>query len=888
MNLVKTSKERFLAIDANAIVHRAFHAYPSTLQTEDGLQVNAVYGFTVMLLSALKTFDPKFVLCSFDTHKPTFRHIEFVDYKATRKPTDQSLIDQFPLVEDILKAFNIPILKKEGFEADDILGTISKYVSNGKWKNENLELYILSGDRDLLQLINEDVKVCLPAGNFKNLVAYNKEKTFEYMGIYPEQVVDYKGIAGDPSDNIPGIKGIGNKTAIELLNKYGDLDNIYKNLKEIKPRYANLFVEGVEQAELSRRLAKIEQEVGVDIRLEECLLRDFEKKEVIEIFKSFGFKSLIPRLDEIKENEKEQGTSQLDIFSTNTISSFEWSSKDEIEKEITKSKEIYFAYIGKEESTIEEDYLCVRCINEKSSDYITKELPDISKCQNITTYGWEEIASKFKDIKNVDIVDISLLAHIVNSEKKSFLLNDLAFDYSSKSISEKIAPSEYSKVLGTILEVRNSLLEKANETELYEYTRKSIKDILNVDEKYLLNVQKEIEVPVSILLSKMEDRGIKIDVEYLSKLDEEVQKEVESLSKQIFDTVGHEFNINSPKQLSDILFNELGLKSNKKFSTRESVLNDLVGMHPCIEKILEYRELNKVYGTYTNPLLQMAKADSGNAIHTDFKQTGTSSGRLSSANPNMQNLPAQGKWAEKLRKSFVARDGYKLVAMDYSQMELRIMADMSKDDLLIEDFKNNLDIHSSTAARILNKEIEDITKQERSIGKTVNFGILFGQTSFGLASMLKIPNELALGYIRAYFDHYLGVEEYVRTLEKEAYKLGYVQSMLGTTRYIRGIKSKNIRMRKAAQREAVNMPIQGSESDIMKLAMKELDLLMEKEFKDCAYMLLQIHDELIFEVKKECVESFEKKTLDIMKNIVSLDVPLDVHSSIGDNLSELK
>lgn len=887
MNLTKTSKERFLAIDANAIVHRAFHAYPPTLQTEDGLQVNAVYGFTVMLLSALKTFDPKFVLCSFDTHKPTFRHLEYVDYKATRKPTDQSLRDQFPLVEEVLKAFNIPILKKEGFEADDILGTISKYVSDGKWGNENLELYILSGDRDLLQLVNDDVKVCLPSGNFRNLVAYDREKTFEYMGIYPEQIVDYKGIAGDASDNIPGIRGIGDKTAIELLNKYGDLDTVYKKMKDIKPRYANLLVEGLEQAELSRKLAKIELEVGVDIRLENCLLRDFEKRKVVEIFKEYGFRSLIPRLEEIQGEEKEEKGSQLDIFAA-VPSALDWGEKEEVEKEISLSKEVYLAYIGKEASQNEEDFFSVRCIGESTKDFLLKELPNIATCSNLTTYGWEEMASNYKECKDLNVVDISLLAHIVNSERRSFLISDLAFDYSSISLSEKISPYDCKKVLDVMGEIKENLVKQANDTVLYEYTKQSIRDSLGIQEEFLLNVQKKVEVPVSILLSKMENRGIRIDVEYLEKLNNEVLKEVKTLEKDIFDTVGHEFNINSPKQLSDVLFNELGLQSNKKLSTRESVLHDLVGTHPCIEKILEYRELNKIYGTYTSPLLQMAKSDPENSIHTDFKQTGTSSGRLSSANPNMQNLPAQGEWASKLRKAFVAREGFKLVAMDYSQIELRIMADMSRDDLLIEDFNNNLDIHSSTASRILQKEIEDISKQERSIGKTVNFGILFGQTSFGLASMLKIPNDVALGYIRAYFDHYLGVEEYIRTLEKEAYKLGYVQSMFGTTRYIRGIKSSNIRMRKAAQREAVNMPIQGSESDIMKLAMMKIDSLMEEEFKDCAFMLLQVHDELIFEVKKDCVASFEKKILDIMKNIVSLEVPLDVHSSVGDDLSELK
>ncbi|MHC1716639.1 MAG: DNA polymerase I [Candidatus Dojkabacteria bacterium] len=889
MNLIKTSKDRFLAIDANAIVHRAFHAYPPTLQTEDGLQVNAVYGFTVMLLSALKTFDPKYVLCSFDTPKPTFRHVEYVDYKATRKPTDQSLTDQFPFVEEVLKAFNIPILKKEGFEADDILGTISKYVDNGRWKNENLELYILSGDRDLLQLVNEDVKVCLPSGNFKNLVAYDREKTFEYMGIYPEQIVDYKGIAGDPSDNIPGIKGIGNKTAIELLNKYGDLDTVYKNLKDVKPRTSNLLLEGVEQAELSRKLAKIEREVDVNVRLEECLLRDFEKKEVLDIFKSYSFKSLIPRLDEIKKDERESFSSQLDIFSEKR-ESVEWSQKSEIEEEVQKAKEVYLVYVGKGETAIEEDFFLVRSIANGHKDFLCKELPSVIgkvRCK-IITYGWEEIASKYENIDNTEIIDIALLAHLVSSEKKSFLLKDLAFDYSSKSLPEKISPSDLSKVLDAVGEIEGSLTEKVNKTELYEYTKKSINQALGIRENILLGVLKKIEIPISMVLSKMEKRGIKMDLGYLEKLNTEVVQEVESISKDIFDTVGHEFNINSPKQLSDVLFNELGLQGNKKLSTRESVLSDLVGQHPCIEKVLEFRELSKIYSTYTNPLLQMARSDSENAIHTDFKQMGTSSGRLSSVNPNMQNLPAQGEWADKLRKAFVSREGFKFIGVDYSQIELRIMADMSNDDLLIEDFRNGLDIHKATASRILDKEIEDITKAERSIGKTVNFGILFGQSSFGLASMLKISNDVALGYIQAYFAHYVGVEEYIRSLEKEAYKYGYVQSMFGTTRRIRGITSKNIRMRRAAQREAVNMPIQGSESDIMKLAMIQLDDLIQKEFKGKAYILLQIHDELVFEVKDEEVKDFESKALEIMKNAVCLEAPLDVHSSIGTDMSELK
>jgi len=383
MTLPSNGKDRFLAIDANAIIHRAFHAYPSTLTTEDGVQVNAVYGFTVMLLSALKSFEPKYVLCAFDTHEPTFRHLEYPDYKGTRAPTDQSLTDQFPLVEEILKAFNIPIIKKEGFEADDILGTIAKYVSEKKWSNENMDLYILSGDRELLQLVNENVRVCLPNGSFKDLVVYDREKTHEYMDLYPEQIVDFKAIAGDPSDNIPGIKGIGKKTAIELLEKYGDLDTIYHNLKDIKTRQANLLREGVEQAEMSRNLAEIEQEVDVTIHLEDCLLRDFDKRKVLELFKEFSFKSLISRLDEIESNENNNLTSQLDIFSTN--SEVEWASKEDFELELDNAERIVLAKISPEESITGSEYHMVRIVDKSGvkEDILCKELccTDTHECE---------------------------------------------------------------------------------------------------------------------------------------------------------------------------------------------------------------------------------------------------------------------------------------------------------------------------------------------------------------------------------------------------------------------------------------------------------------------------------------------------------------------------
>ena len=889
MTLPNNGKDRFLAIDANAIIHRAFHAYPSTLQTEDGIQVNALYGFTVMLLSALKSFEPKYVLCSFDTHEPTFRHVEYMDYKATRAPTDQSLIDQFPLVEEILKAFNIPILKKDGFEADDILGTIAKYVSSGKWSGENLELYILSGDRDLLQLVNEKVKVCLPSGSFKNLVAYDREGTYRYLGLYPEQLVDFKAFAGDSSDNIPGVKGVGEKTTLLLLEKFGDFEGIYNNLKEIKPRYTKLLLEGVEQAELSRRLARIEQEVGLDVRLEGCLLRDFDKKKVLEMFKKYSFKSLISRLDEVKDDKKTEQSNQLDIFSSSS-EQVEWSKLSEIEEEWMKASRVEVVNIEEEESALGVAKKMVRVVDSlgKQKDHLTKEKSSTRapKCET-SFYNLENTVSQFPELLPSHSYDIGLFAHLINSERRGYSLADLAFDYSDQVLNEKIMPNDLKKVLDTVEEIRQTQKERANEIELYEYTRKSIERVLNVKEDYYLNVLRKVEIPITKILYKMEKKGIEVNIKGLEKLNNQLSKDISALTKEIYDTIGHEFNINSSKQLSDILFKELDLPSNRKGSTKESVLQELKGAHPVIEKVLQYRELNKVYTTYTTPILELASSSKDNSIHTDFKQTGTSSGRFSSSNPNMQNLPLQGQWAEELRRTFVARKNHKLIAMDYSQIELRIMADMSKDSLLIEDFNNNLDIHKSTIARLLNKEIDEVTKKERSVGKTVNFGILFGQTAYGLASMLKIDVEEASGYIQSYFENYKGVEEHIRGMEKEAYKKGYVQTMLGTTRNIKGLRSKNVRMVRAAQREAINMPIQGSEADIMKLAMIKLDELIEGEFEKKAHILLQIHDELIFEVEEGVVDEFVKKAKKTMEEIVSLEVPLVVNSSVGDNMAEL-
>jgi DNA polymerase-1 len=892
MTLPTDSKDSkiFLAIDANAIIHRAFHAYPPTLQTEDGLQVNAVYGFTTMLLSALESFHPEYVMCAMDTAQPTFRHEIYPDYKGTRPPTDQSLINQMPMVEEVLNSFNIPIIKKEGYEADDILGTLSKYTSTGKWQDEDMDMYILSGDKDLLQLVKDDVYVCLPNGSFKNIVVYDSKKVKEKYGYTPEQVVDYKAMVGDSSDNIPGIKGVGDKTATTLLEKHGTLDEIYKHVDELSTRYKNLFTESVEQAEFSRELAKIDTDMKLDIHLEGCKLEDFDRNKLTYTFKRYNFKSLLSKLDDLfgkAEVEVRNGT-QLDMFNGNDAVEYSWSEYDDIKEEIKESDRIYIAYISKQESFDSKPFIVV---GSKNNTYLLRDNIWIKELDSDTIfYNWEEYVSDtgLFEYDTSKLFDISLFEHLIKSEKRGFALKDLSFDYSNYVLSEKITPHDFLKIREVMESTYEKQTEAANSLELYEYTRKSIKEFLEVKNNYLINVLKQIEQPISCILARMENRGIKLDKGRLNKLKGEVDRKISELEESIYDSVGHEFNINSPKQLSDVLFNELQLPKSRKLSTKESVLRGMKGMHPIIEDLLSYREVSKISSTYVDPLLEIVNNSNDDSVHTDFKQTGTSSGRFSSINPNMQNIPVTGEWATQVRNCFVARDGFKLVAVDYSQMELRIMADISEDKTLIQDFIDGKDIHAATASRILDKSLDEVTKQERNLGKTINFGMIFGQTGYGLARLLDIEVEESSRYINEYFEIYPGVEEYMRKTEREAREKGYVQTMFGTTRNVSGLRSKNQRMSAAAGREAINMPIQGTEADIMKFVMIKMQEYINKKYEEKVFMLLQIHDEILFEVEESVADKFMQESEEIMINIVKLDVPLKTHVSIGDSWDELK
>jgi DNA polymerase-1 len=576
------------------------------------------------------------------------------------------------------------------------------------------------------------------------------------------------------------------------------------------------------------------------------------------------------------------------MFNSNQDIKYEWSELEEIKEDISKSKQLYIAYISREESLNSEQFLIMGI---DKDTYLTKDLNILEYVNSDTVfYNWENYVSDIKiyEYDTSKLFDISLFEHLIKSEKKNFRLKDLSFDYSNYVLSEKISPADYKKVIEVMQLAHEKQLEHARDLEIYDYTKQNIKKYLNIDTDYLLNSLKMIEEPISCILARMENRGIKLDKEKLIELKEEVDSSIKKLEESIYESVGHEFNINSPKQLSDILFNELQLPKSRKLSTKESVLKDMIEMHPMIEMLLEYREVSKISSTYVEPLLNISNDSGDSVVRTDFKQTGTSSGRFSSVNPNMQNIPVSGSWAKKVRRCFVAREGYDLIAIDYSQMELRIMADISKDKTLSKDFVEGKDIHTATAARILDKKIEDITPKERNLGKTINFGMIFGQTGYGLSRLIGEDVETSSRYINEYFSIYSGVEEYMKNMESEAREKGYVQTMFGTTRNVSGLRSKNRRMSSAAGREAINMPIQGTEADIMKYVMIKLQELIDKEFKDEAYMLLQIHDEIVFEVKESAVEKFKDMANKVMKDSVKLDVPLQTHVTVGNSWEKLK
>jgi DNA polymerase-1 len=908
-------KKVFLAIDGNAIVHRAYHAYPDTLTTSEGRQVNAVYGFSSMLLKVLEEFNPEYIACAFDTKKPTFRHTQFPEYKAHRKPTDQSLIDQFPLVEEVLEIFNIPVLKKEGFEADDILGTFAGYVQDGKWSSQGLEMIIVTGDKDLLQLVDESVRVCIPEGSFKNLKVYNSNDVLEKFGFRPDQVTDYKAMVGDPSDNIPGVKGIGDKTALGLLQEYGDLDSIYQNISNIKPRSQKLLVESIEQAQMSKELATIIKDVDLHITLEQSVMKDFQRSAVVDIFNRYQFRSLLDKIPKSHEVAEER-TGQMDMFSTpvasqeNSDSEIDWEFK-EVEsldiKSLSGVKEIFAIFLDENESEVG-SVLLIGVVDNlgQLSSYLIPVGGNLTFNKECETYfyNYEEYVSQNPSTALVDLIstkifDTNIVAHLISSGRGNTTFSDLVYEFTGVNVSTKFNKQDSNLYLSQMQKLVGALSERYRDIEDSEEVEKFV-SLIDLDYSLKANISKGdypmvIDNESALALAEIENRGLYVDSSKLETLEVELSEEISNTQSEIYESIGHEFNIASPKQLAEVLFDELELPHGRGKvgrSTRESVLKEMRALHPCLSMILQYRELTKMHGTYVTPFLEgvniSLKSIGEPVLKTNFKLTGTSSGRLSSHDPNMQNLPARGDWAVRFREIFIPRKGMKMMSVDYSQIEFRVMAHVSGDEILIDSFNQGRDIHLETAVRIFKKDPEMITTDERTFGKTINFGILYGQTKFGLSRMLGITHEEAEKSINNYFKTYKGVANYINQSTQFAQERGYVETFLGRRRYVPGLLSTNRRTREAAVREAINMPIQGGAADIMKLAMLDVNQMLKEKYPQAAFILLQVHDELVLEAKEDIAEEVMESVKNVMETVVRFDVPLHVSGSIGKDMSELK
>jgi DNA polymerase I len=921
-------KEKLIIIDGNALIHRSFHALPQTLTTKDGFVVNAVYGFASVLLKAFRDFKPDYIALTLDRREPTFRHKDYKEYKANRTKAPQELYDQIPIIKKLVQAFDIPIYEKAGFEADDLIGTISKKVDS------DIDTIIVTGDMDTLQLVDDSTKVYTMSRGIADSVLYDEVKVRERYGLMVDQLIDYKALRGDPGDNIPGVRGIGDKTAVHLLQNFKNLDGVYKNIdsEKIKERIKRLLKDHKEEAYLSKKLGTIITDVDLDFVLSDNHVKKINTEKVAEIFSELEFKSLLPRLYEIVGKEKQDKEVDNENKFERNLRSFNYNLvKDEKEfnsfvKELKKQEEFAFdtettsfdpilaELIGISFSWKEKEayYLRFLVSNQKNKDLFNFEekeeglnrdflekLKPFFEDKNRKKIGHNikydiEVMNNY-DIKvNGDIFDTRVASYILNPGNRQHNLDAITFShFGHEKINKDDLFEDKKKGLNfkdiPIEKIYNYSCEDADFTfRLYKKLEPELK------EHNLKNLFDDIEMPLLPVLVAMELNGVKIDTKFLHKKSQDFKKRIDDITNKVHKLAGVEFNINSTKQLREILFEKLeiptqGIKRGKTgLSTSADELKKLKDIHPIIGLIQENRELAKLKSTYIDalPALVVKKTK---RVHTSFNQTATATGRLSSATPNLQNIPVRTKEGREIRRAFIAESGYKLLALDYSQIELRVAASMSGDKKMIKAFKDGTDIHNQTAAEINNVKPEEVTKEMRREAKAINFGILYGQGPHGLSQSAGIPYARAQEFIDAYFNAFSGIRGFIDKVIKDTKDNGYIETLFGRRRYLSDINSNTPMIRKAAERMAINTPIQGTAADMIKLAMVEVQKLIEDKYKTGEIkMIVQVHDELIFEVKKDLVEKSAEEIRGIMEEIIKLKVPVIVDAKFGDNWEEME
>lgn len=890
----RDNKERLMIIDGNSLLHRAFYALP-LLATKDGVYTNGVYGFLTMLYKIQEDYDIDYLSVAFDKKGPTFRHETFEEYKANRASTPNELALQFPILKEILKAMNIHQIELEGYEADDIAGTLSRIG-----EEKGMEVILVTGDRDYLQLTSDDTRVLITKRGITELEEYDRSKIIEEYGITPEQLIHLKGLMGDKSDNIPGVPGIGEKTGIKLLKQFSTIENLYDNIDEVKGKKTKeSLIEHKSMALLSKELGEIIRTVPIEFSMEELKVKEPDWNRLVELYEMFEFGSLLSKIPDDKITTKVDSTYEVKykILKNNDF--------DSITKELDSHDSFGFKFVFEDEHYINSSILGLGIKIGNNSPYYIDFLENDIKAF-ITTFGKyfeSKQIEKYGHMIKADIVGLLRLDIPINNIQfdtmiGGYLLNPAQSNYSINQLGK-----EYLNIYGYDEEEllgkgknRKSFKDLSIETRA-EYISMvldltyGVKDPIKkrIQEQKMDQLYYEVELPLVEVLADMEFNGFKVDLDILGQLGEEFESQIHGLTKEIYELAGEEFNINSPKQLGEILFDKLKLPIIKKtktgYSTDAEVLDKLKGQHDIIENILKYRQMVKLKSTYIDGLMNLVDGET-NKIHSSFNQTVTNTGRISSTEPNLQNIPIKTEEGRKIRKAFVPKSqDYVLVDGDYSQIELRVLAHISKDPKLMEAFFHDEDIHTKTASEVFNISKEEVTPLMRNRAKAVNFGIVYGISDYGLSRDLDIPRKEAKEYIDSYLKNYKMVKQYMDDIIKIGKEKGYVETILNRRRYVPELKSRNFNVRSFGERVAMNTPIQGSAADIIKVAMvKVYEELKNKNLK--SKLILQVHDELIIETHKDEIEEVKKLMEDIMESSITLNVPLKVEISVGDNWYE--
>lgn len=869
---------KLVLIDGNSLSFRAFYALP-LLSNKAGIHTNAILGFAKLLEKIIREEQPTHFLVAFDAGKTTFRHSKYSEYKGGRQKTPPELSEQFPYIRQLLDAYHIKHYELENYEADDIIGTLSKEADQN-----DFETIIVTGDRDLTQLATQNVTIYYTKKGVTDVDHYTPEFIAEkYNGLKPIQIIDMKGLMGDSSDNIPGVAGVGEKTAIKLLNQFDSVEGVYENIDKVSGKKLKEKLElSHEDALMSKELATINRYSPIEVTLNDTKLNDIkDNHEKIELFKKLEFKQLLADIDnEVSEFEQEQKQVSFDILPTFEYVDFNHLDEAVIHFEIDgsnylKDDILKFGFYDKER------YIVVDADNIKNYPELIKWLENENSKKVVYDAKKTFVIAHRLNITIQNIVfDAMLASYIIDPSRTIDDVYSVVTNYHQTYVKEDV--SIYGK--GKKRQVPNA--EILN-THIASIT-KSIDTVKPLMEKELeshqqMNLLKDLELPLARILSKMEEIGIYTDVNDLQRMQQELQEKLELLVQRIHDAAGEEFNINSPKQLGVVLFETLKLPVIKKtktgYSTAVDVLEQLQNEHPIINDILEYRQLAKLQSTYVEGLQKVISNDK--RIHTRFNQTLAQTGRLSSVDPNLQNIPIRLEEGRKIRKAFKpSSEDSVILSADYSQIELRVLAHITQDDSLKEAFIHGQDIHTATARKVFGVEAEEVTDLMRRQAKAVNFGIVYGISDYGLSQSLNITRKEAKIFIDDYLASFPGVKQYMSDIVKDAKANGYVETLLHRRRYIPDITSRNFNLRGFAERTAMNTPIQGSAADIIKLAMVEFD----KQVQHTSYkakLLLQVHDELIFEVPKSEVEEFSLFVEDIMEHALDLDVPLKVDSNYG-------